>query len=243
MENQSQGRKKGEETGPQLINLLQKLSAVEGTCIIVAISETLKPRKVNYVTNPRSEQMSLLDEKQKLRIAWFSKSDTVCHVYTDCTLKNSSWLPLYTTCERKWLISLTLPSISFLPYCFVLLWGTRRSCAKVSNLVPVNEKISLDAKRWCNFDKMHVEIWWLVLIRPSLFTFDVYQLIGMARCESHSFPLAWNQFVGEKLGEQMIPIIRKPTVLIIIPWRLEPPTLSLHQSLLPPLPCLTVPAS
>lgn len=44
----------------------------------------------------------------------------------------------------------------------------------------------------------------------------------MARCESHSFSLAWNQFVGEKLGEQMIPIIRKPTVLIIILRRLEP---------------------
>lgn len=37
---------------------------------------------------------------------------------------------------------------------------------------------------------MHVEVGRLVLIRPSLFTFDVYQLIGMARCESHSFPLA-----------------------------------------------------
>lgn len=31
-----------------------------------------------------------------------------------------------------------------------------------------------------------------------MFTFDVYQLIGMARCESHSFPLAWSQFVREK---------------------------------------------
>lgn len=28
--------------------------------------------------------------------------------------------------------------------------------------------------------------------------FDVYQLIGMARCESHGFPLAWNQFVRGK---------------------------------------------
>lgn len=32
--------------------------------------------------------------------------------------------------------------------------------------------------------------------------------------------------MGEKLGEQMIPIIRKPTVLIIIPQRLESSTLS-----------------
>lgn len=45
-------------------------------------------------------------------------------------------------------------------------------------------------KGWWDFDKMHVEVGRLVLIRPSLFTFDVYQLIGMARCESHGFPLA-----------------------------------------------------
>lgn len=83
---------------------------------------------------------------------------------------------------------------------------------------------------------MHVEVGRLVLIRPSLFTFDVYQLIGMARCESHSFPLAWNQFAGEKLGEQMIPIIRKPTVLITIPRTMEPPTRSLAQPPAPPSP-------
>lgn len=61
---------------------------------------------------------------------------------------------------------------------------------KAANLVPANKKISLDVKGWWDFDKMHVEVGRLVLIRPSLFTFDVYQLIGMARCESHGFPLA-----------------------------------------------------
>lgn len=86
---------------------------------------------------------------------------------------------------------------------------------------------------------MHVVVGRLVLIRPSLFTFDVYQLIGMARCESHGFPLAWNQLVGEKLGEQMIPIIRKPTVLIVIPRTPEPPTRILAQ---PPAPAFPPPS-
>jgi len=83
---------------------------------------------------------------------------------------------------------------------------------------------------------MHVEVGLLVLIRPSLFTFDVYQLIGMARCESHCFPLARNPFAGEKLGEQMIPIIRRPTVLITIPRTMEPPTRGLTQTPALPFP-------
>lgn len=107
---------------------------------------------------------------------------------------------------------------------------------KAANFVPANNKISLDAKGWWDFDKMHVEVGRLVLIRPSLFTFDVYQLIGMARCESHSFPPASNQFTGEKLGEQMIPIIRKPTVLITIPRTTEPAIPGLAQPPAPPSP-------
>lgn len=90
---------------------------------------------------------------------------------------------------------------------------------KATNLIPAKQRISLDAKGWWDFDKMHVGVGRLVLIRPSLFTFDVYQLIGMARCESHCFPLASNPFAGEKLGEQIIPITGHPTVLIAVPGR------------------------
>lgn len=92
---------------------------------------------------------------------------------------------------------------------------------------------------------MHVGVGRLVLIRPSLFTFDVYQLIGMARCESHCFPLASNPFAGEKLGEQIIPITGHPTVLIAVPGRqsLAPlPWLRCSHAALHPQACALLPS-
>lgn len=114
---------------------------------------------------------------------------------------------------------------------------------KATNLVPEKERISLDAKGWWDFDKMHVEVGRLVLIRPSLFTFDVYQLIGMARCESHCFPLASNPFAGEKLGEQIIPIIGHPTVLIAILGRQSLTPLRCSHPVLHPQACALLPRS
>jgi len=90
---------------------------------------------------------------------------------------------------------------------------------------------------------MHVEVGRLVLIRPSLFTFDVYQLIGMARCESHCFPLASNPFAGEKLGEQIIPIIGHPTVLIAILGRQSLTPLRCSHPVLHPQACALLPRS